>query len=59
MLSLTMNDAAARNATNATFRFHRLRPGESWTAPDLDACRHELLATVDFVPRCGVPRERP
>ena len=46
----------ATNATNATFRFHQLRAGESWTASDLDAYRHELLATVDFGPRCGAPR---
>ena len=59
MLSLTMNDAAARNATNATFRFHRLRPGQSWTAPDLDADDHTPGHPSTSSPRCGVPRERP
>jgi hypothetical protein len=24
------------NETNATFRFHRIRPGETWNRPDLD-----------------------
>ncbi|MEV8443915.1 hypothetical protein AB0425_41630 [Actinosynnema sp. NPDC051121] len=42
------------NSTNGTFRFHRVRPGESWLGPDLDAYSSEKLIVVDH----GSPRLR-
>lgn len=38
------------NSTNGTFRFHRVRPGESWLGPDLDAYSPEKLIVVDSGP---------
>ncbi|MEV6330145.1 hypothetical protein [Streptomyces sp. NPDC051909] len=38
------------NETNATFRFHRIRPGESWTDPDLDRYRTDKIVVVDIKP---------
>jgi len=38
------------NSTNGTFRFHRVRPGESWLAADLDAYAREKLIAVDSGP---------
>jgi len=35
------------NNTNGTFRFHRIRPGGSWLAEDLDAYRQEKLIVLD------------
>ncbi|MCX4823716.1 hypothetical protein OG883_28350 [Streptomyces sp. NBC_01142] len=34
------------NDSSATFRFHRMRAGESWVAADLDAYRSEKIVTV-------------
>ncbi|MFF0607688.1 hypothetical protein ACFYUD_03345 [Nocardia tengchongensis] len=39
------------NETNATFRFHRIRVGESWNTPNLDDYRHEKIIVVDIEPR--------
>lgn len=38
------------NETNATFRFHQVRPNESWNTPDLDSYQLEKIAVLDFVP---------
>jgi hypothetical protein len=38
----------AANDTNATFRFHQSRPGESWLAPDLDTYDSDHLLVVDL-----------
>ena len=48
----------AVNDTNGTFRFHQIRPGESWNSPGLDAVplenRIRLLALS--LPRCQAAR---
>ncbi|MFD9079556.1 hypothetical protein [Streptomyces erythrochromogenes] len=36
--------------TNATFRFHQVRAGESWNHPDLDGYRTEKMVVLDFEP---------
>lgn len=36
--------------TGATFRFHQIRPAESWNDPDLDRYRLENLIVVDIEP---------
>ncbi|MEI8407202.1 MULTISPECIES: hypothetical protein [unclassified Kribbella] len=38
------------NETNATFRFHQIRPGESWNRPDLNSYRLERIVVVDIDP---------
>jgi hypothetical protein len=38
------------NETNATFRFHRIRTGESWNRPDLDRYRLEKVVVIDISP---------
>lgn len=38
------------NETNATFRFHQIRPGESWNQPDLNSYRLERIVVVDIDP---------
>ena len=38
------------NDTNATFRFHQIRPGESWNHPDLDSYELDKLIVIDVVP---------
>jgi hypothetical protein len=35
------------NTTNGTFRFHRVRHGESWVVDDLDAYLSDKLVVVD------------
>ena len=37
-------------STNGTFRFHRIRAGQDWLRPDLDAYRQEKLVVVDVEP---------
>lgn len=39
------------NATNGTFRFHRIRAGEDWVRPDLDDYRSEKMAVIEVQPR--------
>ncbi|WP_433419714.1 hypothetical protein ACQP1V_06180 [Microtetraspora malaysiensis] len=41
------------NETNATFRFHAIRPGEHWNAPDLDSYRFDKMIVVDVEPTNG------
>ncbi|MGW4474320.1 hypothetical protein [Nonomuraea sp. NPDC004354] len=38
------------NETNATFRFHQIRPGETWNAADLDSFRHDKMIVIDIKP---------
>ena len=38
------------NETNATFRFHQIRPGESWNVPDLDSYRLDKTIVIDIEP---------
>ncbi|MFJ2594842.1 hypothetical protein [Streptomyces erythrochromogenes] len=38
------------NETNATFRFHQVRAGESWNHPDLDGYRTEKMVVLDLKP---------
>jgi hypothetical protein len=38
------------NDTNATFRFHQIRPGEHWNAPDLDSYRQDKMIVLDIEP---------
>ena len=40
----------AVNDTNGTFRFHQIRPSESWNSPDLDAHREDKMIVVDIEP---------
>lgn len=40
----------ATNETNATFRFHQIRPGEFWNYPDLDRYKLEMMVVIDFEP---------
>ncbi|MCA2216315.1 hypothetical protein [Jidongwangia harbinensis] len=40
----------AANDTNATFRFHQIRQGESWNRPDLDAYREDKMIVLDIEP---------
>ncbi|MFF4954527.1 hypothetical protein ACWC2K_11280 [Streptomyces chattanoogensis] len=41
------------NDTGATFRFHRLRAGEPWVAPDLDGYRADKVITVSTAGSAG------
>jgi hypothetical protein len=38
------------NETNATFRFHQIRPGESWNGPNLDSYRLDKMVVIDIEP---------
>lgn len=38
------------NDSNATFRFHQIRSGESWNAPDLDTYRLDKMVVIDVEP---------
>ncbi|MER5757752.1 hypothetical protein [Streptomyces sp. NPDC002082] len=40
----------AVNETNATFRFHQIRSGESWNYPELDRYQLEKMVVIDFEP---------
>jgi hypothetical protein len=40
----------AANMTNATFRFHQIRPGERWNLPDLDQFRLDKIIEIDTEP---------
>jgi hypothetical protein len=40
----------AANQTNATFRFHQIRPGERWNLPDLDQFRLDKVIEIDTQP---------
>ncbi|HZM84287.1 MAG TPA: hypothetical protein VFC19_51870 [Candidatus Limnocylindrales bacterium] len=40
----------AANRTNGTFRFHRVRPGQDWVLPDLDAYESEKVVVVEVHP---------
>nr|WP_156095090.1 hypothetical protein [Nocardia lijiangensis] len=41
----------ATNDTNGKFRFHRIRPGESWLLDDLDSYDRDYVVVIDFLPR--------
>ncbi|MFD9003244.1 hypothetical protein ACFV0T_20075 [Streptomyces sp. NPDC059582] len=41
------------NETNATFRFHQIRAGESWHNPDLDSYRMDKIVVIDLKPADG------
>ncbi|WP_328929922.1 hypothetical protein OG429_38645 [Streptomyces sp. NBC_00190] len=41
------------NETNATFRFHQIRAGESWSHPDLDSYRMDKMVVIDLKPAAG------
>ena len=38
------------NTSNATFRFHQIRAGETWNNPDLDKYRLDKIAVLDITP---------
>ncbi|RJO73408.1 hypothetical protein D5S18_19460 [Nocardia panacis] len=38
------------NDTDATFRFHRIRPGEEWNLPDLDTYINSKPVVIDIEP---------
>lgn len=40
----------AANETNATFRFHQIRPGERWNLPDLDQYHLDKVIEIDTEP---------
>ncbi|MEQ7006441.1 hypothetical protein ABN028_09570 [Actinopolymorpha sp. B17G11] len=40
----------AANNTNATFRFHQIRQGESWNVPDLDTYLQDKMIVLDIEP---------
>lgn len=41
----------ATGETNGTFRFHRIRPDESWLLDDLDSYDRGYVVVIDFLPR--------
>ncbi|MEV0076205.1 hypothetical protein AB0H58_07310 [Nocardia neocaledoniensis] len=43
------------NETNGVFRFHRIRPEETWLADDLDGYDEDALVVLDFHPRPDSP----
>jgi hypothetical protein len=43
----------AANDTNATFRFHQIRQGESWNTPDLDSYPQDKMIVLDIEPAAG------
>ena len=38
------------NGTSGTFRFHQIRPGESWNLPDLDSYLSDKMMVLDIDP---------
>jgi hypothetical protein len=38
------------NETNATFRFHQIRSGETWNRPDLDNYKLDKMVVTDIKP---------
>jgi len=38
------------NETNATFRFHQIRPGQRWNGPDLDDYKLDKMIVTDIKP---------
>lgn len=38
------------NDTNATFRFHQIRPDEHWNVSDLDSYQHDKMIVLDIEP---------
>lgn len=38
------------NDTNATFRFHQIRPGERWNTPDLDSYKLDKMIVINIEP---------
>ena len=48
--SIPLRCIVGANSTNAVFRFHRLRAGERWHNPNLDAYLEEHLIVVDCGP---------
>jgi hypothetical protein len=38
------------NQTNATFRFHQIRPGEFWNRPELDGYQLDKMVVIDIEP---------
>ncbi|MQY06798.1 hypothetical protein [Actinomadura macrotermitis] len=38
------------NETNATFRFHQIRPDQTWHSPELDRYRLEKMIVIDIEP---------
>jgi hypothetical protein len=46
---LSLRCVVSTNETNGTFRFHRIRPGEEWTRPNLDDYEQERIVVVDTV----------
>lgn len=38
------------NETCSTFRFHQIRPGESWNVPDLDEYKLDKMIVIDIEP---------
>lgn len=47
---VTVRCIVSAGATNATFRFHRVRSGERHNDPDLDRYRLEKMLVVDIQP---------
>lgn len=43
----------AANESNATFRFHRIRAGQTWHNPDLDTYQTDKMVVIDFKPAGG------
>ncbi|MFF2085913.1 hypothetical protein ACFVVM_19210 [Nocardia sp. NPDC058176] len=48
----------ATNETNGTFRFHRIRPEESWLVDDLDSYDGDCVVAIDF-PAIRPPQSPP
>ncbi|MFC4858588.1 hypothetical protein [Actinophytocola glycyrrhizae] len=48
--SVAVRCIVSANSTNGTFRFHRIRSGESWLQADLDGYRSEKVVVVDGGP---------
>lgn len=46
------------NETNATFRFHEIRPGENWNLADLDGYRFDKMVVIDIEPATGTTDTR-
>jgi hypothetical protein len=52
--SSPMRCIISANYTNATFRFHQIRPGEHWNLSDLDSYPQDKMIVVDIEPTSSI-----
>ena len=48
IVGLTVRHIIARNDTSCTYRFHVVRPGQSWVSQDLEAYASEAVLVLDY-----------